>query len=135
MKRLGKMRPKSLYSHINNFENAVIFVITLMRSSLFGSGYDWPGPGQHNIIKKLRSLSSCSKIYTYQLFIWVRKTKEIQLGITIYCQLNWDSQQGSVRTTLILVRAFWNFKLNVLKYPRNCKLQYTLITNFWHTLM
>ena len=42
-------------------------------------------------------------------------------------QLNWDSNQGRVRTTSILVRAFWNFKLKVLKYPRNCSLHNTLI--------
>ena len=43
------------------------------------------------------------------------------------CTLNWDSQQGRVRTTSILVRAFWNFKLKVLKYTRNCSLHNTLI--------
>ena len=48
---------------------------------------------------------------------------------------NWDSQQGRPRTTSILVRAFWNFKLKVLKYSRNCSLQYTLIPNFWHPLV
>ena len=32
-----------------------------------------------------------------------------------------------VRTTSILVRAFWNFKLKVLKYPRNFRLHNTLI--------
>ena len=42
---------------------------------------------------------------------------------------NWDSQQGRHRTTLILVRAFWNFKLKVLKYSRNCSLHATLIPN------
>ena len=26
-------------------------------------------------------------------------------------------------------------KLKVLKYPRNCSLQYTLIPNFWHPLV
>ena len=50
-------------------------------------------------------------------------------------KLNWDSQQGRVRTTSILVRAFWNFKVKVLKYPKNCSFQYTLIPNFWHTLL
>ena len=28
-------------------------------------------------------------------------------------QLNWDSQQGRLRTTSKLVRAFWNFKLSL----------------------
>ena len=49
-------------------------------------------------------------------------------------QFRWDSEQGRVRTTSILVQAFWNFKLKVLKYPRNCSLQYTFIPNFWHPL-
>ena len=42
-------------------------------------------------------------------------------------QFSWDSQQGRVRTTSILVRAFWNFKLEVLRYPRNCSLHNNLI--------
>ena len=42
-------------------------------------------------------------------------------------QLNWFSQQGKVRITSILVWAFWNFKLKVLKYSKNCSFQYTLI--------
>ena len=42
-------------------------------------------------------------------------------------QFSWDSQPGRVRTTSILVQAFWHFKLKVLKYPRNCSLQNTLI--------
>ena len=33
------------------------------------------------------------------------------------------------RTTSILVRTFWNFKLKVLKYSRNCSLHATLIPN------
>ena len=49
-------------------------------------------------------------------------------SLSVYMsQLNWDSQQGRVRTTSILVRAFWNFKRKVLKYPRNCSLHNTLI--------
>ena len=42
-------------------------------------------------------------------------------------QLNLDSQQSRVRTTSILVRAFWNLKLKVLEYSRNCNLHNTLI--------
>ena len=40
---------------------------------------------------------------------------------------HWDSQLGRPRKTPILVQAFWNFKLKVLKYPRNCRLHATLI--------
>ena len=46
-----------------------------------------------------------------------------------------DSQQGRVGTTTILVRAFWNFKLEVLKYPQNSRLHATLITNLVKPLM
>ena len=42
---------------------------------------------------------------------------------------SWDSQQGRLRTTSILVWAFWNFKHKVLKYSRNCSLHNTLIPN------
>ena len=44
-------------------------------------------------------------------------------------QFSWDSQPGRVRTTSILVRAFWIFFLKVLKYSRNCSLHNTLIPN------
>ena len=47
----------------------------------------------------------------------------------VFEDLNWDSQQGRLRTTSILVRAFWNFKRKVLKYSRNCSLHNTLIPN------
>ena len=50
-------------------------------------------------------------------------------------QLSWDSQPGRVRTSSILVRAFWNFKLKVLKYSRNYSLHNTLIPNFLKPLM
>ena len=43
---------------------------------------------------------------------------------------SWDSQQGRLRTSSILVRAFWNFKRKVLKYSRNCSFHNTLISNF-----
>ena len=52
-------------------------------------------------------------------------------------KLNWDSQQGRVRTTSISVRAFWNFQLlrSSLKYSRNCSLHNTLIPNLVKPLM
>ena len=62
---------------------------------------------------------------------------KIEAVLTLPCwlsQFSWDSQLGSVRTASILVRAFWNFKLRILKYSRNCSFQYTLIPNFWHPL-
>ena len=43
----------------------------------------------------------------------------LDIKVSRYCE---DSQQGRLRTTSILVRAFWNFKLKVLKYSRNCSL-------------
>ena len=52
----------------------------------------------------------------------------LDIKVSRYCE-GWDSQQGRARTTSILVRAFWNFKRKVLKYPRNCSLHNTLISN------
>ena len=49
------------------------------------------------------------------------------LGVSPSLVSNWDSQQGRGRKTSILLVAFWNFKLKVLKYPRNCRLHATLI--------
>ena len=52
-------------------------------------------------------------------------------------QSSWDSQQGWLRTTSILVRAFWNFKRKDLKYSKNCSLHNILIPwslkNAWIT--
>ena len=74
--------------------------------------------------------------YLRTLSLTFQKTRtKIEFVLTLPCllsHLNWDSQQGRVKTTLILVGAFWNFKLKVLKYPKNCSLQYILIPNFWH---
>ena len=44
-------------------------------------------------------------------------------------KLNWDSQQGRDRKTSILVLAFWNFKLKVLKYQWNFRPHATVIWN------
>ena len=48
---------------------------------------------------------------------------------------SWDSQQDRLRTTSMLVRAFWNFKLKVLNYPRNCIFHNILIPNSVKPLM
>ena len=64
-------------------------------------------------------------IYILQKIRNYAKIKIVEKKIT---KLNWDSQQGRARTTSILLVAFWNFnKLQVLKYPRNCRLHNTLI--------
>ena len=47
--------------------------------------------------------------------------------LSLKFQFSWDSQQGRDRNTSILVLVFWNFKLKVLEYPRNCRLHATLI--------
>ena len=55
---------------------------------------------------------------------------KIEVFLSLPCwlsQLNWDRQQGTDRKTSILLVAFWNFKLKVLKYPGNCRLYATLI--------
>ena len=44
-----------------------------------------------------------------------------RLSLSRWRELNWDSQQDRARKTSILVIAFWNFKLKVLKYPQNCR--------------
>ena len=56
----------------------------------------------------------------------------IEVVLSLACwlsQFSWDSQQGRLKTTSVLVQAFWNFKLKVLKYSRNCRLHNTLIPN------
>ena len=64
----------------------------------------------------------------------------IEVFLSLSCrlsQLNWDSRQGRARTTSILVRAFWNFKLPeevFLQYSRNCISQYILVAKAWHPL-
>ena len=68
-------------------------------------------------------------IRTLSLKFQKARTK-IEAVLTLPCwlsQFSWDSQLGRVRTTSVLVRAFWNFKLKVLKYSRNCSLHNTLI--------
>ena len=65
----------------------------------------------------------------------VQITAKITLGgQNILYSSFWDSQKGRVRTTSILVGAFWNFKLMVLKYSRNCISQYILVAEVWHPL-
>ena len=69
--------------------------------------------------------------YLRTLHLKFQKTRtKIEVVLSLPCwlsQLNWDSKKGRHRTTSILVPAFWNFKLKVLKYSRNYSLQYTLI--------
>ena len=45
----------------------------------------------------------------------------------VFKELNWDSQQGRDRKASILVLGFWDFKLKVPKYPRECRLHANLI--------
>ena len=46
-----------------------------------------------------------------------------------------SAQLGRVRKTPILVWTFWNFKLKVLNYSRNCILHATLIPNLVKPLL
>ena len=56
--------------------------------------------------------------------------EDLKFKISEGYKQNWSwSQQGRARKTSILVLAFWNFKIKVLKYPRNCRLHATLILN------
>ena len=82
-------------------------------------------------IKVLWSLKFLGYFRTLSWKFQKARTK-IEVVLALPCwlsQLNWDSQQGRLRTTSILVRAFWNFKRKVLKYSRNCSLHNTLIPN------
>ena len=56
------------------------------------------------------------------------KFQKAQTKIEVVLTLPWDIQQGRVRTTSILVRALWNFKLKGLRYCRNCSLDTKLLT-------
>ena len=61
-----------------------------------------------------------------------KTTSKIEAFLALLCwlfQVSWNSQQGRARKTSILILAFWNFKLQVLKHPRNCRLHATLILN------
>ena len=70
-------------------------------------------------------------VYLRTLHLKFRKAwTKIEVVLSLPCwlsQLNWDSQKGRLRTTSILVGAFWNFKLKVLKYSKNCSLYNILI--------
>ena len=80
-------------------------------------------------IKVAWSLQFMGYLRTLRLKFQKARTK-IEVVLSLPCwlsQLNWDSHQGRVRTTSILVRAFWNFNLKVLKYSRSCSLHNTLI--------
>ena len=56
-----------------------------------------------------------------------QKTRtKIEVVLCLPCWLSQLCQQGRLRTTSILVRAFRNFKLKVLQYSRNCSLHNTL---------
>ena len=82
-------------------------------------------------IKVLWRLQFLKYLRTLHLKFQKARTK-IEVFLSLPCwlsQFSWDSQQGRLRTTSILVRAFWNFKCKVLKYSRNCSLHNTLIPN------
>ena len=78
-------------------------------------------------IKVLWRLQLLEYLRTLSLKVQKAQTK-IEVVLSLPCwlsQLNWDR----LRTTSILVRAFWNSKCKVLKYSRTCSLHNTLIPN------
>ena len=82
-------------------------------------------------IKVLWRLQLLEYLRTLSLKFQKARTK-IEVVLSLPCwlsQFSWDSQQGRLRTTSILVRAFWNFKCKVLKYSKTCSLHNTLIPN------
>ena len=67
---------------------------------------------------------------------------KICLAIVLSCSKNYyidarDSQQGRDRKTPVLLVAFWNFKLKVLKYPRYTSIYLDTLKpkKSWHSLM
>ena len=92
----------------------------------------------HSVIQDFFRLQGIKVLWRLQFLEYLRTLSlkfqkagtKIEVVLTLSCwlsQLNWDSQLGRLRTILILVRGFWNFKLKVLKYSRNCNLHNTLI--------
>ena len=65
----------------------------------------WPG----FFFLLLRNIS-IGRLFTIELNILWSCHRIEPFTCTCTCQLNWDSQQGRVRTTSILVRAFLNFR-------------------------
>ena len=60
--------------------------------------------------------------------------EDLKFRISEGSDQNWDSQLGRIRTISVLVRAFWNSKLKVLKHSRKmCSSQY-LDTKLGETL-
>ena len=55
--------------------------------------------------------------------------------IRFWSEFSWDSQQGRDRKTSILVLAFWNFQLKVLKYQWNFWPHASVISKFGETPM
>ena len=109
----------------------------------------------HNLRKPLQGTKETEMIHRFLIFItmcslssqfkpvqWIIKPPNriqtwyslVAKSAYIYCTMysNLKCQKfgikGRVRTTSVLVRAFWNFKLKVLKHSRNCSLHNTLIS-------
>ena len=125
------MLPIFLYNNKGFLSSLVILIFHAVREAAFlfhdainiNRGFTKFG------IKVLWRLQVLEYLRTLHLKFQKAQTK-IEVVLSLPCwlsQLNWDSQLGRLRTTSILVRAFWNFKLKVLKYSRNCSLHNTLI--------
>ena len=86
---------------------------------------------RHEGIKVLWRLQFMEYLRNLHLKFQKARTKtEVFLSLPSWLsQFSWDSQQSRPRKTPNLVRAFWNFKRKVLKYPRNCRPHATLIPN------
>ena len=92
---------------------------------------------RHQGIKIYWLIQFLGYLRTLSLKFQKARTK-IEIVLTLPCWLSqfcWDSQQGKPRTTSILVKAFWNFKLKVLKYSKNWMSQYILVAEVWHPLV
>ena len=93
----------------------------------------WSGRPKHQLMLDFIFPPNLSELpFLVIPMVWYQGTVS---GVFPDLKLNWDSQQGRARTTSILLVAFWNFKLKVLKYSRNCISQYILVAKVWHPLI
>jgi hypothetical protein len=107
---------------------SLILIITL-QTFFFGKTWIYIRGFTKFSIKVAWSLQFLGYLRTLGLKFQKAQTK-IEVFLALPCwlsQLNWDSQQGRKRKISILLESFWNFKLKVLKYPKNCRPHATLV--------
>ena len=88
-------------------------------------------------IKVLWRLQFLECLRTSSLKFQKARTKtEVVLSLPSWLsQFSWDSQQGRLRTTSILVRAFWNFNLRSSNNPEPVASTIPWYQTWWNPLM